>query len=446
MSRLSFVPPHLMDMPGIGLVRAIPSQQIGGQDLITLAADFPAYNADFSQWTGVADGPEQEMPSTVVWDFENAYDDDEFWGYDADTPAIIRGYFSASGVWTQIASHPIVFNTITSNIRRTEVSAGASRMAFLRLNKAQALVMIMMDYGSSAYYVGFNLFNLANGAFTLVKQAVNVSSSARGDLEYYLGFAQAAKLSDTFAVLYANSKVSSYDNMYGVNVATSDAGIWTGRYQIYQNTNAASDPTRRLFRVGASRVVRIGYRLDRNNTDRSSLCTFDLNTGGAGVPANPGQGSDAGLPLDDNYSGGGQPINRRFFLPLTGTQAVFYRPLNRSLNLISYGASGTSLLSTLVLGYDLQEITRLSGTEFLIVYPDPVDGTKGRTQRVIIAPDGTMSLQQSARNFAAVPFGSDSTYYRSHQGTVMASGRVLMLGRRDGGPQGTVLAKVLKAA
>lgn len=471
MSRLALVPPHLMDMPSIGMSRVIPPQ-ISLPDPLSLASDLPVYDVNLNNWDGTRDGPEQELEATAVYDFENYYPDEEFWGVSAaagnDNPrTLIRRGINAAGQLVVIATYPVPMtgwpNGPFTSVGGTFYFAyGNLTTAICRVNKDQIVVWdIVRSNNNGGYYPVFLVFNLNNGvpAQAGAYGPNNFGGGTSPDSQWFEPCM--SKVSDkTVCVLTGNQsnnndptmRALAFSVQAGSATKTNDLTLGSGTLQF---TGQLIDT---MF-VGNRRIIARGAYYNSNPVNSNSrIVTLDFPGDDSTIPApTPTFGTSLG-PADGKGTNDTLDWSMKLFVPLTSTRIVIYENSTRLLKLFSFGAGGFTLLSSVSINSVVatntlpMSIARVNANEFVVVVQTTADNSSGKatTQRVFVNADNSMTYGPAYANYQSTPFksggASPSYLYARHRGLALPGNRILMQNRRNNSGNDPAFTKLLRAS
>lgn len=163
MPRLSFAPPHLLDMPfaanGIPRVPLEPNviaPLTGGGDLST----------DFSNWDHTKDPSAPQIFGNVQYDWYGpVFDDGEIWGYDSANSQIVRSTFGVNTVMAEIGRLPAPGVITGFGTPLGYPSSGPKYQQIYRISPTRVILVVSKEtgYAGSAMYGTFVYFATWNG-------------------------------------------------------------------------------------------------------------------------------------------------------------------------------------------------------------------------------------------------------------------------------------------
>lgn len=450
MSRLSLVPPQLIDMPYVGDTRIPPTGQ-GYADPLALSGDLAAYNADFSSWDGTKDGLEQEHETDTKYDFDNYYPDEEFWGTrrtDASTIQLIRKAINAQGQLVTVGTHSI--NIVTA-INNDQLPSIQTNVACVRLSPTTVAVYYWGSWNSFNCSVVMAFLSLTNGNLSLISYCgANPGPAALGD--HPCGDVWMAKISETVALAVGHVPNGGSENAIKMGVATGRVGYgqfvaFTDGSDNFYNSSGLYPGSAPLI-VGGGRVFVAANNYSgstgvRNQTYFRSLdVTGDPVTGGAvsyGTVTSPVVFDHVNAYLQRAYAL--MSANRvLMFSNRDGTPRIYN---------VSVGSGGSSIISSVVLtgapsAYELHAFARVNANEALVVATDNDNAAKATTRRLFFNADGSMTLGPIVKNYLTAPFQIGATNPGGpmlHRGIALPGNRVLMQHKRTA----THFTKLLRA-
>lgn len=460
MSRLSFVPPHLMDMPFVNDSRVPPSGLAYGEAIGFNPGEIPGLVANFSGWDGSLDVAEQPHEDTSVFDFDNYYPDEEFWGVqiiDSSNVRFIRKVIASNGTLSTLSSQTAALPTGGNGFSLGNQNMQVNEVC--RLN-ATTFVIIGGFYSSAAsnWTMAVLAYTFLGGNFSL-KHGIfgGLGSSNPSGAGQLFANPVVMKLSDAHLFFATHSIQGSTVSSCPIHYYNTNTGYF-GFPANLTNINSGGGGHSILMPVSPTRFVTATWQDSATSLPSLLMPIEHTFTETTAAMQSISQGS--GYYAADDYVQNNiyQTAQKMIFL-LSPSLMVQYNHVTSTIQLWRFLWNTTPVkLSQVTLAGPPQGFVRLSGTDFLVVVPDATVPTKGRTYRVTVNADNSMTLQQSALNYGTVPFtstGSEGNQINrpKNRGLVLPGNRVLMQhtknnanGSNNAFYPGRQLTKLLRAA
>lgn len=440
MSRLAFIPQHMVDLPQVGMQRALADGTVS--NFAPTANDRGLYDANLPGFEtgGITQYAPQGL-AKAVYDFGSWYDDEEFWGVDQSaanasvnvggSSFIIRSKFNSSGVLTELGRYdPGKALSAASMPNATWLGAGVAA-SVIRISATTLMVFARfqnVDGSLSAFGVGRFTWNGSSFAFTQYQGDIVVSS-----LTHSIGSGQTtSSAAAVFCYGDGSTVQSAFQAKSGVtSISTQTVGSTTTSVNIHSLYRVSDTLFLALYHNAGVKMLAFAATPSANNL------TIGAAFSSAETTATLAASNLCAVVLNQN----------RF---------VLYDNVSKNLYLYDIGGGGRftpTLLSTTpfpgtqISPTRMKCMVRLNDTEFLIAFND---GTTEYAQRVLLNADGALTLRSLVTLTSPTFANTTPPLEPENRGLVMPGNRVLLVNRAPSTvaptPQGEQVIRLLKAA